>query len=143
MSSKDIHVYKSVMTQKSTRKSIDIFIDRVLWQLDNPDSLCELKSSREVLIRDVKDTSDLFKKMMKSLKHIYEKLRVNEHIILKSYISYVMNLINIIDKCILILHTPSHVRMKYSKWEQALTRDIYEGMRDALKEVFYNICKEL
>ena len=117
-----------------------MFIGYVQWQVDNPESLYDLKSRRDVLIRDVKETSDLFKKMMRNLKHMFEKQRVQERFILKSYIGEVINLINTIDKCIFILHNPSHVSLKHSKWEQEVTRDIYEGMRDAVKEVFFNIC---
>ena len=98
MSSQDVRVCKSVMTQKSMKKSIAMFIGYVQWQVDNPESLYDLKSRGDVLIRDVKETSDLFKKMMRNLKHMFEKQRVQERFILKSYIGEVINLINTIIK---------------------------------------------
>jgi hypothetical protein len=49
--------------------------------------------------------------------------------------------LNCIEKCIYLIRKKSPIPLKHSKWDLESTGDLYEGMRDALKEMFYNICK--
>lgn len=128
------------MNQHLFNKSRIAFKEYIEWQLDNEDSLCEFQSRRDVLIRDVKITSDLFKNMMRALKKEYRE-SVNACFSLKSYRTEIINLLNYIERCIYLTRTKSPIPLKHTKWDMEITRDIYEGMRDSLKEVFYNICK--
>jgi hypothetical protein len=128
------------MNQRLFKKSTIAFKDYLEWQLDNGDSLCEFQSRRDVLIRDVKITSDLFKNMMRAFKKEYRE-SVKECLFLKSYTTEIINLLNYMERCIYLTRTKSPIPLKHTKWDMEITRDIYEGMRDALKEMFCNICK--
>lgn len=128
------------MNQHDFKKTTEAFKDSIEWQLHNVDSLCELQSRRDVLIRDVKITTDLFKNIVRAFKKDHRE-SVKGFFLFKSYRTEIINLLNCIEKCIYLIRKKSPIPLKHSKWDLEITGDLYEGMRDALKEMFYNICK--
>lgn len=130
----------SNMNQHSFKSTAEAFKGSIEWQLNNVDSLRELQSRRDVLIRDVKITSDLFKKMQRSFKKDYRKSSKG-FLFIKPFIVEIMHLLKCVDKCIYLMRIKSPIPLKHSKWDLEITLDIYEGMREALKEMYLNIYK--
>jgi hypothetical protein len=128
------------MNQHSFKYNAEAFKNAIVWQLNDVDSLGELQSRRDVLIRDVKITSDLFKKMVRAFKK-ESRESSKGFLFMKPFTMEVMRLLKCVEKCIHLIRMKSPIPLKHSQWDLEITLDIYEGMQEAIKEMCLNVYK--
>lgn len=115
--------------RSGVNKELNRLCKSIYWQLYSEDSFRELSTRKEVLVREMQETTRSYKVVLRLFKRDGHNMSIE----------LLDRLLVLLKMVLLVLSTKENTSGCYDRWTVDMTLDVYDGIVNSVREIMNNV----